>query len=137
MKLQRSQLGHGGKPTLGTLVSNDGAFRCVTLERSVDGEHPCIPAGEYQVGWTTHHPTGPNPYRCPLLDTSALAPPRTAIQIHIANVAGELLGCIAVGECVDGDAIDCSEAAFERMMKYLGGVDSWTLAIADPPAVLA
>lgn len=130
MKLQRDVLGHGGKPTFGTLVSNDGAFRCRTLERSVDGDHPCIPAGTYEMGYATHH----GKYRCPEVLN---VPGRTAIHIHIANCCAQLLGCIAVGDTVDGDAIDRSEDAFDRMMTYLAGVEHWTLAIADPPAVPA
>lgn len=130
MNLQRTTLGTNGAPTLGRMTSNDGAFTCVTLERSCDGEHCCIPAGEYPVGYATHHPSGPHPYRCPLLDTSGIG--RSEIQIHVANNAGELLGCIAVGETVGGESIDSSQAAFDRLMKYLDGVESWTLTILDP-----
>lgn len=131
MRLRRSVLGRGGNPTLGRLVSRELRFGCVTLERSVDGGHPCIPAGIYQVHWAIHHPNGPHPYRCPELDTSAIG--RTCIQMHIANKVEELLGCIAVGDSFDGDAIDHSYDAFQRMMDYLEGVETWPLEIFDPP----
>jgi hypothetical protein len=127
MKLQRTTLGQDGAPTLGTMVSRDGNFSCVTLERSVNGDHPAIPAGTYAMGYAMHH----GKYRCPeVLDV----PGRTAIHIHVANRCAELLGCIAVGENVspDSDAIEHSQAAFDRLMQYLEGVETWTLDIADP-----
>lgn len=130
MKLTRTVLGRGGAPTFGTLVSIDGTFECKTLERSVDGDHPCIPAGIYPVHWAIHHPGTPHQYRCPELDTAAIG--RSYIHIHVANTVSELLGCIAVGELFDGDAIDCSQHAFDRMMLYLAGVATWTLTIVDP-----
>lgn len=130
MKLHRGALGRGGAPTFGALVSDDAHFQCVTLERSVDGDHPCIPAGTYAVHWATHHPGTPRQYRCPELDTAAIG--RSCIHMHIANTVDELRGCIAVGELVDGAAIDCSEHAFERLMTYLEGVATWTLTIVDP-----
>lgn len=82
--------------------------------------------------WAVHHPDSPHAYRCPELDTSAIG--RTHIHIHIANNAGELLGCIATGERVssDGAAIEQSRAAFARLIAYLTGVASWTLVILDP-----
>lgn len=134
MKLSRDVLGHGGSPTLGRMVSDDGAFSCVTCERSADHEdHPCIPAGTYTMGYAIHHPNGPHPYRCPeVLDV----PGRTCIHIHVANNQGELLGCIAVGDIVsaDGESIERSQDAFDRLMRYLEGVTSWTLEIIDPAA---
>lgn len=128
MKLHRHVLGHGGKPTLGRMVSNDAQFSCVTCERSVDGEdHVCIPAGTYQMGYAMHH----GKYRCPEVLN---VPGRSAIHIHVANNQGELLGCIAVGEAVDSDgwSIDNSQHAFDRLMQYLEGVTEWTLEILDP-----
>lgn len=135
MRLQRHTLGRDGAPTLGVLTSRDGEFSCVTLERSANGDHPCVPASEYPVGYETHHPGGPHPYRCPVLDTRAIG--RSHIQIHIANCCDELLGCIAVGEYVDGARIAASGDAFQRLMDYLAGVPSFTLEILDPPAHVA
>lgn len=122
--------------TLGHLVSNDGQFACYTIERPATGEHPRIPAGTYDVTYETHHPYlpdgSPNPkaYRCPVLDTSAIG--RSHIQLHVANYASELLGCIAVGEtysikdhCVNGSA-----EAFSDLMAYLPD-HPWTLEIVD------
>lgn len=132
MKLQRHILGRGGLPTLGTMTSNDGKFRCETLERSVDGDHPCVLAARYPVNFDMHHPGTPGSYRCPELDTARCG--RSQIQIHVANRADQLRGCIAVGENVsaDGESIEHSQSAFDRLMIYLEGVASWTLEIVDP-----
>jgi hypothetical protein len=43
-------------------------------------------------------------------------PNRTNIEIHPANFPLQLEGCVAVGENKDGDALDNSKAAFDRMM---------------------
>lgn len=130
MRLQRTQLGYGGKPTLGKLTSNDGKFWCYTLERSTDGEYPCIPSGIYKVTIDTHHPGTPGAYRCPeLLDV----PGRSQIQIHIANRCGELRGCIAPGERIGADCVEDSGKAFRRLMAYLDGAKlPFTLEVVDP-----
>jgi hypothetical protein len=96
VRLQRTVLGTSGKPTFGKLTSNDGKFFCYTLERPVDGDHPCIPAGLVQ-GHDRRCiiPGTPGAYRCPELMN---VPGRSQIQIHIANRVVELLGCIAPGE---------------------------------------
>lgn len=132
MKLQRRVLGKDGSPTLGHLTSNDGAFSCETLERSANGDHPCIPAGTYHVTIDWHHPNDPKRYRCPeLLDV----PGRSQIQIHIANRVAELLGCIAPGERIAADeqSIEESGTAFRRLMAYLEGAAlPFTLEVLDP-----
>lgn len=136
MKLQRDTVGHGGAPTLGRMTSKDGTFSCVTLERSVDGDHPCVPAKVYTVHRAMHHPGTPHEYPCPELDTSDLVPVRTHIQIHVANRVIELFGCIATGDRVSDDrqAIEGSQDAFDRLMAYLGDLTTWELEIADPPS---
>jgi len=127
--LKRNAFGLDGKPTLGTMES--GTFSCVTLERSQNGDHPCIPAGTYTVFKSVHHPDGPHPYACPeLLNVAG----RTKIHIHVANNAGQLLGCIAVGENVAGDSIEHSQAAFDRLMAFIGGGFPFSLTIQDPPS---
>jgi len=44
---------------------------------------------------------------------------RTYIEIHPANYPSQLEGCIAVGEQIDGDALDYSDAAFSSFVKLL------------------
>ncbi len=46
-------------------------------------------------------------------------PNRTDIECHPANLPLQLNGCIALGESKDGDAIDNSKTAFQRMMNLL------------------
>lgn len=43
-------------------------------------------------------------------------PNRTNIEIHWANLPTQLLGCVAIGGSKDGDALDNSRSAFDRMM---------------------
>jgi len=43
-------------------------------------------------------------------------PNRSNIECHPANQPSQLLGCVAVGESKDGDALDNSRSTFDRMM---------------------
>lgn len=54
-------------------------------------------------------------------------PFRTDIECHPANLPSQLLGCIAVGESKDGDALDNSRAAFDAMMEAVP--DEFTVQI--------
>jgi hypothetical protein len=129
--IPRHIIGADGAPTLGRFLTDDG-FACVTLERSGNGDHPCIPAGVYQVVESFHHPGDPTGgYPCPEI---ANVPGRTHIHIHIANRAKELLGCVAVGEreADDGLAIEQSRKAFERLMAHCDGKFPFELEIIDP-----
>lgn len=46
-------------------------------------------------------------------------PNRTDIEVHPANYPCQLEGCIAVGESIDGDALDNSTTEFDAMMKVV------------------
>lgn len=46
-------------------------------------------------------------------------PNRSNIECHPANQPSQLLGCVAVGESKDGDALDNSRSAFDRMMEIV------------------
>jgi hypothetical protein len=132
MKLIRSVLGTNGKPTLGMLISNDGKFKCPTLERPADDpEHKCIDAGTYHVTIDWHHPTDlEKRYRCPELTD---VPGRSQIQIHIGNVIAHSLGCILVGETCGDDCVNDSGTAFRRLMKYLEGATlPFALEVINP-----
>lgn len=132
MRLQRTSSGRNGDPTFGLLVSKDGQFTCVTLERSADGPHPRIPAGTYRVYFDQHHPGTAGAYRCPELDTSSCG--RSQVQIHVLNRVEQSQGCIGPGENIaaDGQSIEHSQSAFDRLMIYLEGVPEFTLEIVDP-----
>jgi hypothetical protein len=55
-------------------------------------------------------------------------PNRTNIECHPANEPCQLLGCIAIGESKDGDALNNSKAAFDQMM--LAVPDEFTVTVA-------
>ncbi len=74
-----------------------GMFECDTLERAPDGDHPCIPAGTYKVVWKTK---ADHPVHGPCYEVVGVKG-RTAILVHPANWADQLLGCIALGRSVD------------------------------------
>jgi len=85
-------------PEFGTFGQIDtGRFSYPLLERPATGDHPCIPAGEYDVDWTDD---GRHPKHNPCYEVMDV-PGRTAILIHAANVYEELLGCLAPGTLVE------------------------------------
>lgn len=95
-----------------------------TIERSKTGPHPAIPVGTYALSYGTHHAGQPNAYPCYWLDK---VPGRSAIQIHVANLASELEGCIAPGltvgfPMVDGEpqlGLVSSGNAFRNFMRIM------------------
>ena len=90
----------------GELYIND-VFECYTVENLKDA----LPVGIYNLSLYNSPDHG---CVCPLLDTTAIG--RTYCEIHIANFPSQLLGCIGLGTCVDGDGIDSSGIAFEAFM---------------------
>lgn len=82
--------------TLGVLLCSTLQFECFTLERPWLFNTPgrsCIPEGVYPIKPGTHYGKG-GPSRS--IELSEV-PGRTQIEIHKANTADELKGCIAVG----------------------------------------
>lgn len=59
-------------------------------------------------------------------------PNRTDIEIHPANYPSQLLGCIAVGESIDGDALGNSKSAFGHLMTLLPQTFTVTLLDSIP-----
>lgn len=91
---------------------------CFTMERTA----VCIPARTYP-GYKRHSPH---------LDRTVVGidvPNRTDIEIHNANLPSQLQGCIAVGLAVDGDALDNSIAALEKLLGLLP--QTFTVTILD------
>lgn len=84
--------------TFGDWESYTG-FKCVTLERKPDGEHPCIPAGQYLCGVRKtadnyNIVNGAKDYRLyEIMDVQD----RDEILIHSGNWFFQILGCILVG----------------------------------------
>ena len=103
---------------LGTLVI-EGLLTEVTVENL---EH-AIPAGIYdldidkspRLGIFTPH------VRVPSRDAAAGGD--AGIRLHPANYPGQLLGCIAVGDKAEADAVDHSRTAFARLMTVLMATD--------------
>jgi hypothetical protein len=100
----------------GTLVCGDLAE--VTIENL---EHS-FPAGTYEMV-LDHSP------RLGIVTPHILVPERdkaaggdAGIRIHPANYPEQLLGCIAVGDKAEPDAVDHSKNAFARLMGVLSAV---------------
>lgn len=119
---------YGPADTYG-ILELDGLF-WQTIERSkADPVHPCIPAGTYPLRLSMHHYGKPDAYPCYWVDN---VPGRTAIEIHVANVAQQLEGCIAPGDMrgltkgvpglADGlRAVFGSHDAFQQFMRMMDG----------------
>lgn len=94
-------------------------FDCVTLEN----HDKVIPAGSYKATF----------YSSPRLHREVLllhdVPGRTMIEIHPANWASQLEGCIAVGRERSGMAIDSSQDTMNDLLEVVRGADSITVKI--------
>ena len=120
--------------TWGELRGPDGATVCKILERGArNSDHPRVAAGLYRLG---HKPLGASHFDA---DFAALigpgyrgiiwlpqVPGRSDIEIHTANFASQLLGCLATGEEItreaDGDfaiAGGTSRRAYARLYPML------------------
>lgn len=113
-----------GIQTLGEIVSTDGLFKRVTLERPYKNNQTnisCIPKGTYVVKWAfmwrrlTYHYLFQN------------VPGRSGIFIHAGNYWFDVLGCILLGTAFvdinyDGkkDVINSAKTVkeFEAYMDY-------------------
>lgn len=115
--------------TFGNLADNDGNQLCLTVELPWLDNHPqisCIPIGTYEVNTYFSPKHGFNVWRL------ANVPQRNEIEIHPANLASELLGCIGVGDTMGGidgvTAVLNSQNTFKMLQSKLP--DSFTLVIA-------
>lgn len=102
-----------------------------TLEPALIGLHPAIPAGSYFLNPCIHY-SGDGPGGKPDYPAYEVrdVPGRSAIHLHIANAASQLLGCIALGLAVgfpvlkDGSkhlGIMSSGDAFQAFMRIMQG----------------
>ena len=83
-------------------------FDCVTLERHDIN----IPCGTYPVELYDSPSRG---YKVPMLKN---VPNRSYIEIHSGNWETDSKGCILVGKCRDGFAINDSKMTWQAMMKH-------------------
>jgi hypothetical protein len=93
---------------------------CYTMERTV----VAIPEGTY-LGRKRYSP------HFGMIVLGIDVPNRTDIECHPANLPSQLDGCIAVGESIDGDALDNSRAAFDEMMSAVP--ETFTFEVCSSP----
>jgi hypothetical protein len=108
-----------------------GEFECYTIERPWAQNRAnvsCIPSGTYDLVLGRYNRGGYEAYE--VVDV----PGRELVKIHKANLATEVLGCIAPGfelGCLDGRwAVLRSLDAFDAFMSAMGGEDG-TLEITN------
>lgn len=106
----------------GVLSIDGNSFGCFTVENLQDS----IPAGYYPVEFTYSPEFNAT---MPLIDV----PNRTAIRIHPANYPKQLLGCIAVGDKEEPDAVDDSRNTFNILNKIITGQTDLHISVADIP----
>lgn len=112
LKIERKTLTTDG--VFGHLTIN-GSLVCETVENL--GEE--IPEGLYDAKLDKSPRLG---YVCPHIAVSMrdmAAGGDAGIRIHIFNEPQQSKGCIGVGLRVDGDAVDESKAAFDKLMALL------------------
>lgn len=109
-------------------MTTDGLFGSLTVDSfgcfTVENRLHCIPAGIYDVEFT-YSPTFNQ--TMPLINV----PDRTAIRIHPANYPHQLLGCIAVGDKEEPDAVDDSRVTFNQLFKIISGIKDLQIQIKD------
>lgn len=113
--------------TFGKLTFRD--FTCYTLEPSWRGNAPgisCIPEGVYSASRYN------SPSRGPVWQLNQV-PGRSYIQIHPANIADELEGCIALGSDLGYVrwewAVLNSQRTFAEFMRITPELDELTINI--------
>lgn len=103
----------------GHLTCDGDKFTCVTLENHLLN----IPVGTYKVIMYNSPEWG---YKVPMLTD---VPGRNYIEIHCGNWETNSKGCILVGMCREGFAIDNSKSAFNSLIKVLEGCDDISITI--------
>ncbi len=112
--------GQGTFGTLRVMGAGGQVFSCVTVEREWKDNEPfvsCIPAESYRMKKTSHQ----GRYACWQVQR---VKGRWGINMHMANLASELQGCIALGSAfgfVSGKwAVINSRDTYAKFMKILG-----------------
>ena len=126
--------------TFGYLTISGMDFKCVTVERpwlenqsdnpkTLQNESSCVPAGTYIIRLDYSPKHGRQLYELQNV------PGRSEVQIHAANFARELLGCIAVGKTIEffggGKGITSSGVTLKAFMAAMGMDKEAKLIITD------
>lgn len=115
----------------GALTMDRSLFTCFTVENLLDA----IKAGVYRVTFEySHHFNRIMPHIWDL-DRDAAAQARgqsdAGLLIHWANFPTQLLGCIALGDKEEPDAIDNSRITFNKFYAIVSPYNEFTLTIVD------
>lgn len=117
--------------TLGQFSLEDNST-LYTMERMGTGEHPRIPAGLYELRLGEYNKGGYPAYE-------VIVPGRSEIKIHAANLASELLGCIAPGKSLgyyrSQLAVLESRRALTKFMDVMAGASQDYLTVLDEQGV--
>lgn len=112
-------------------ISLETGTALFSMERRRTGDHPCIPAGIYEIHLDVYHKGGYPAYEITV-------PGRSRILIHAANRARELEGCIAPGRSLgflaDELAVLGSREALKTLMASLHDTNDY-ITITDPQEV--
>ena len=118
--LQRFQTSDQG--TFGKLFNDDGELLCYTVERPYTGDHPCIPVGTYT--WVTYDsPTKGSVWLCQPAPEG-----RSEIEMHVAQIYTQLLGCIGVGDML---------GTLEGLPAVMHSVDTFQMLKATLPGTFS
>jgi len=137
LPLKLIRLEQNDHATFGLLQDAESKQLAVTLEppdRHNERGRSCIPAGSYVCRRAMHH----GQYE--VFEITGVKG-RTAIHIHIGNVAEDTQGCPLLGTRfgpVFGEkGVLESKKAFDAFMASMAGVESFTLDVCDPFPVAA
>lgn len=135
MKLILTRSSKEYRGVFGKLESEDGAFKCVTLEHAYpvfDNNFTSkIPVGEYLCVRGMHRLEGMKDN----FETFEITkvPGHNHILLHVGNYNKDSNGCVLVGaEIVDEDKIKMitnSKATFAKLMELLAGLGTFTLVV--------
>jgi len=138
MNLWLERLEYRDDCTLGKLHIDGATFP--TIERARTGDHPCIPTGMYEL--KPHaSPRHGDVYSFIGVNVFEFEVPlgkegRCLVLLHSANLASELLGCVApgLGSGFIGNehAVLNSKAAMSAISTLLGRTESHQIRISGP-----
>lgn len=134
MKLVLTRTAREYRGVFGTLVSDDGSFKCVTLEHAYpvfDGNFASkIAKGEYTCVRGMHRLEGMRDS----FETFEITgvPGHSDILFHVGNTNIDSSGCVLLGKDILEDygnvkMITDSRITFEAFMKLMTGIDSFQL----------